>query len=568
MKTKSYNLEKYQNNIDSELNKFEEQNIVQRLFDHDHTIWSASPDEISNRLGWLDSPSDVLENIEEINSFVSSCKKEGFKKVLLLGMGGSSLAPELFNQTFYEEGKGLELKIADSTHPDKVKELKEYFDPEQTLYIVSTKSGGTVETISLMNYFYNQCCEILGSENAGSHFASITDPGSKLQEMSNDLGFRKCFLNDPDIGGRFSVLSYFGLVPAALVGIDIKQLLDEIDKYKSQLTGCKIELNDLNNPVYLGVIIGSLADNGLDKLTFVISEELINFGDWLEQLIAESSGKQGSGILPVVEKQPKDLSSYSLDRVFVCISLKNDNKILAISEKIQNAGLPLIDINLEDKVELGIEFYRWEIITAIACAVLKVNPFDQPNVESTKVIARQFLSEYKEKGEITEPEYTKVEDGLSIFSDRKYSTLSEAISGLLMSDNNLKNKYISLQAYISQNAQNIDKLEEIKDALQKNTGIPITIGFGPRFLHSTGQLHKGDNGNGLFVQIVSVPVDEIDIPDNAGDNKSSLSFGTLIKAQYLGDRSALADAGRKVLTINLGNNVTEGLNSIINSIGK
>jgi len=568
MEIKSYNLEKYQKDIDAELNKFGEQNIVQRLFDHDHTIWSASPDEISNRLGWLDSPSDMLGNIEEINSFVLSYKKEGFKKVLLLGMGGSSLAPELFNEVFNKNEKGLELRIADSTHPDKVKELKEYFDPEQTLYIVSTKSGGTVETISLMNFFYNRCSKVLGSENAGSHFASITDPDSKLEEMSNDLGFRKCFLNDPNIGGRFSVLSYFGLVPAALVGIDIKKLLNKVVEFKNQLTGKQIKLKSLNNPVHLGAIIGSLADNGLDKITFVISDELISFGDWLEQLIAESSGKQGSGILPVVEKQPKDLSLYSLDRVFVCISLKNDNKILAISEKIQNAGLPLIGINLENKVELGIEFYRWEIITAIACAVLKVNPFDQPNVESTKVIARQFLSEYKEKGEITEPEYTKVEDGITIFSDRKYSKLSDAISGLLTTGNNLKNKYISIQAYISQNAENIMKLEEIKDALQNDTGIPITIGFGPRFLHSTGQLHKGDSGNGLFLQIVSVPVDEIDIPDNAGDNKSSLSFGTLIRAQYLGDRSALADAGRKVLTINLGNNITEGLNSIINSIGK
>lgn len=567
MEIKSYNLEKYQKDIDAELNKFEEQNIVQRLFEHDHTIWSASPDEISNRLGWLDSPSDMLGNIEEINSFVSSCKKEGFKKVLLLGMGGSSLAPELFNQIFYEEGKGLELRIADSTHPDKVKELKEYFDPEQTLYIVSTKSGGTVETISLMNFFYNRCSEVLGSENAGNHFASITDSGSKLEEISNHLGFRKCFLNDPNIGGRFSVLSYFGLVPASLIGIDIKILIEKVMEFKNRLNSNKIELNSLNNPVYLGAIIGSLADNGLDKLTFVISDELIGFGDWLEQLIAESSGKQASGILPVVEKQPKDISSYSLDRVFVCISLGNDNEILAISEKIQNAGTPLITINLEDKIELGIEFYRWEIITAIACAVLKVNPFDQPNVESTKIIARQFLSEYKEKGEITEPEYTKVEDGITIFSDRKYSKLSEAITGLITEDT-LKNKYISIQAYISQNAQNIDKLEEIKDALQKNTGIPITIGFGPRFLHSTGQLHKGDSGNGLFLQIVSEPAGDIDIPDNAGDNKSSLSFGTLIRAQYLGDRSALADAGRKVLTINLGNNITEGLNSMINSIGK
>jgi glucose-6-phosphate isomerase len=561
-------LQKYQKEIETQLISFEESNIVQRLFDHDHTIWSDSPDEISNRLGWLDSPSEMLGNIEDINSFVSTCKKEGFQKVLLLGMGGSSLAPELFNEVFNKSEKGLELRIADSTHPDRVAELRGYFSPEQTLYIVSTKSGGTVETISLMNFFYNQCSESLGPENAGSRFASITDPGSKLEEISSDLGFRKCFLNNPNIGGRFSVLSYFGLVPAALVGIDIQQFLNKVIKFKNQLISKQINLSSLNNPVRLGAIIGSLADNGLDKLTFVISAELINFGDWLEQLIAESSGKEGKGILPVIEKQTKDLSSYSLDRVFVCISLGNDKNILAKSDKIQDAGLPLITINLEDKTQLGTEFYRWEIITAIACAVLNVNPFDQPNVESTKVIARRFLAEYKEKGEIAEPEYMQVENGLTICSDTNYSTLSEAISGLIANGNKIKNKYISIQAYISQSSQNIEKLEEIKNALQNKTGIPITIGFGPRFLHSTGQLHKGDGGNGLFLQIVSDPADDIDIPDSAGDNKSSLSFGTLIKAQYLGDRSALIDAERKVLTINIGNNITEGLNSIINSIGR
>lgn len=567
MEIKSYNLEKYQKDIDAELNKFEEQKIVQRLFDHDHTIWSASPDEISNRLGWLDSPSDMLGNIEEINSFVSSCKKEGFKKVLLLGMGGSSLAPELFNEVFHESAKGLELKVADSTHPDKVRELKGYFNPSETLYIVSTKSGGTVETISLMNYFYNYCIDILGKENAGAHFVSITDPGSKLEEMSNKLGFRKCFLNNPNIGGRFSVLSYFGLLPAALVGIDIKTFLEKIIEYKGQLINNIIDLKSVTNPINLGATIGLLSIKGLDKLTFLISDDLINFGDWLEQLIAESSGKESKGILPVLEKKIEDINSYSKDRVFVCISLQNDKHILALSEELKDAGFPVININLDHKLDLGIEFYRWEIITAIACTVLKVNPFDQPNVESAKVVSRKFLADYKEHGEITEPEYTKVEDGITIFSDRKYSKLSEAITGLITEDT-LKNKYISIQAYISQNIQNIDKLEEIKDALQKNTGIPITIGFGPRFLHSTGQLHKGDSGNGLFLQIVSEPAGDIDIPDNAGDNKSSLSFGTLIRAQYLGDRSALADAGRKVLTINLGNNITEGLNSIINSIGK
>ncbi len=558
MEIKSYNLEKYQKAIDAQVSKFEEQDIVQKLFDQDHTIWSDNPDEISNRLGWLDSPSEMLENVEEISSFVTECNEEGFKKVLLLGMGGSSLAPELFNEIFNKNGAGLELRIADSTHPDKVAELRDYFDPKETLYIVSTKSGGTVETISLMNFFYNQCSDVLGKEIAGSHFTAITDPGSNLEEMSDELGFRKCFLNDPNIGGRFSVLSYFGLVPAALVGIDIKQLVLNILQFQNILDTNTLKLDDPNNPIYLGTIAGILAEQGLDKLTFILSQELINFGDWLEQLIAESSGKEGKGILPVIEKEIEDINTYSADRLYACISLNND--CYDTAKRVQAAGLPLITFDLKDKLELGIEFYRWEIATAIACAVLKVNPFDQPNVESTKIISRQFLSEYKEKGEISEPEYIEVEDGLKIVGSNNSPNLSDAISGSF--SGNLDNKYISIQAYISQNIDTIIKLEEIKTALYKEIGIPVTIGFGPRFLHSTGQLHKGDSGNGIFLQIVSEPKEDIEIPDSAGNNNSSLSFGTLMKAQYLGDRSALVDAGRKVLTINIGNNITSGLNSI------
>ncbi|NIP39489.1 MAG: hypothetical protein GWO07_13810 [Candidatus Dadabacteria bacterium] len=566
MKINSYNLEKFQKKIDAQLSRFKDSNIVRRLYEKDHTIWSDSPDEISNRLGWLDSPSEMLENVEEINSFVSECKSAGFKKVLLLGMGGSSLAPELFNEVFNKNGMGLELKIADSTHPDKIAELRDYFDPQETLYIVSTKSGGTVETISLMNFFYNQCCDATGKDNAGTHFASITDPGSKLEEISDDLGFRKCFLNDPNIGGRFSVLSYFGLVPAALVGVDIRQFLTEILKFQNKLDTNTIEFNDPDNPINLGAVIGLFSNGGIDKLTFIMSDELINFGDWLEQLIAESSGKEGKGILPVIEKEIGDIKSCSKDRLYVCISLDSDTENITAAQNIKDAGLPLITIELEDEVELGVEFYRWEIITAIACAVLKVNPFDQPNVESTKVIARQFLSEYKEKGEITEPEYIEVEGRIRIVSELNAENLSESISDLI--SNYTKNNYISIQAYISQNSDNIDKLDEMKMKLQSQTRLPVTIGFGPRFLHSTGQLHKGDNGNGLFLQIVSEPVEDIEIPDNAGDNESSLSFGTLIKAQHLGDRSALLEAGRKVLTINIGNQITEGLSSIINLIGK
>lgn len=566
MNIKSYNLDKYSSEIDQTIAKLKERDLVNRLFAHDHTIWSESPDEITNRLGWLQSPEYMLSHIEEIESFVTSCKADGIKKVLLLGMGGSSLAPELFNEVFNKNGDGLELRIADSTHPDKVAELSDYFDPNDTLYIVSTKSGGTVETTSLMNFFYNQCCEVIGKDKAGSHFASITDPGSKLEEISGQLGFRKCFLNDPNIGGRFSVLSYFGLVPAALVGIDLHKFLTNIMEYASDITTNKVKLTDLNNPINLGTVTGLLADKGLDKLTFVISDELSSFGDWLEQLIAESSGKEEKGILPVLENEIHNSDSYSKDRVFVCLGLESDKKIVSVLADIQKAGMPLIAIKLQDKIELGVEFYRWEIVTAVACAVLKVNPFDQPNVESTKIIGRKFLAEFKEKGQITEPKHIEVENCIKIYSDDKFANLKDALSELIGDTQKLQNRYISVHAYICQNQSNMQKLAELKKALGDKTGIPVTIGFGPRFLHSTGQLHKGDGGGGIFLQIVSEPREDIPIPDNAGASESSLSFGTLIKSQYLGDRTALLEANRKVLSINIGANTTTGLDSIINSV--
>lgn len=561
---KIYNLENYLDLSCTELADNSDRSIVERLFAHDHTLWSNDPTEISNRLGWLDCPEHMLGKTGEINSFVAECIKAGFKKVLLLGMGGSSLAPELFNEIFYINERGMELKIADSTHPDKVAELNDYFDPNYTLYIVSTKSGGTVETISQMNYFYNRCAAAVGVDVAGSHFVAITDPGSNLEEISAHLKFRRCFLNDPNIGGRFSVLSYFGIVPAAVVGADINKLLSGAAELKKEIQNMTIGLH--SNPLWLGTMLGLLANKSRDKLSFIISKDITNFGDWLEQLIAESSGKEGKGILPVLESVSLNTEHISGERLFVCISLNDDPDISTNSEGIMEKGLPLIYINLDDKYDLGSEFYRWEIITSIACRILGVNPFDQPNVESAKIQAKKFLDDYKEHGLIREPEYFEVKGGFKVIAEKKTEDLSGVINSLIHTEAESLNGYISVQAYLPQTLANAIMLGKIKHYLNKKSGLPVTIGFGPRFLHSTGQLHKGDSGNGLFIQIVSEPMGDINIPESAEDDKSSLSFGTLIKAQYLGDRKALIDSGRKVITINIGSDVQSGLNHIVNSI--
>lgn len=565
-KIKLYNLDNYIESHSAELAANSDGKIIKRLFDHDHTLWSDDPTEITNRLGWLESPEFMLKKVDEINSFVEECGKAGFTKVLLLGMGGSSLAPELFNEIFHNDEMGMELKIADSTHPQKIAELRDYFNPGDTICVVSTKSGSTVETISQMNYFYNECLKATGSDSVGSHFVAITDPGSILEEISGKYKFRRCFLNDPNIGGRFSVLSYFGLVPAAMVGVNIEKLLIRAVELKKEIQNMMINLH--SNPLWLGTVLGLLVNQSKDKLSFIISEGIGSFGDWLEQLIAESSGKEGKGILPVLESDKVYTTHLSDDRVFVCISLYNDPYIYTRAEEIMEKGLPLIYIDLDNKYDLGSEFYRWEVVTSIACRILGVNPFDQPNVESTKILAKKFLGDYNKHGLIREPEYFVVKGGLKIIAEKKTEDLSGVINSLIKKEAESPNKYISVQAYLPQTLANAIMLGKIKHYLNTKSGMPVTIGFGPRFLHSTGQLHKGDAGNGLFIQIVSEPVEDINIPDNAGDNKSSLSFGTLIKAQYLGDRSALIASGRKVITINTGSDIDSGLNHIVNSIKK
>jgi len=538
--------EKLNKTIAKTLSKLSEEKIVERIWNKDFTVWADNPDEISNRLGWLDSVETTSKSISEIKEFVQSVINDGFTHTLLMGMGGSSLAPEVFRLTFGVKEGYLDLAVIDSTHPDAVREFSKKLKTEKTLYIVSTKSGGTVETISFMKYFYNKTIKELGKDNAGKHFVAITDPCSGLEKMATELNFRKIFLNDPNIGGRYSALSLFGMVPAALVGIDVNRFLTET---KMMIEECKDYAN--NSVAELGVILSILANEKIDKVTFITSPEIKYFGAWIEQLVAESTGKNGKGILPVDLEEILAPGFYSKDRLFVYLKMKNDSTYDLQINALKDADFPIIEIELNDIYDLGKEYFRWEFATVIAGWALGIQPFDQPNVESAKVVAKKMMGEYKVKGMLPELIPTFIEDGISVSGNIKSDNLKDSLNEFLQNITRGKS-YVAIHAYLKPERETTNQLQSIRTAIQKKFKVATTVGYGPRFLHSTGQLHKGDAGNGLFIQIIGDPKENLPIPYVPQSDESSISFGVLIKAQAMGDREALVENKRKVITFIIG----------------
>jgi glucose-6-phosphate isomerase len=538
--------------------ELKKQKIVERIWKKDYTVWSNKPTEITNRLGWLVSPTTSLKALEEINRFVEEVKNDGFTKVLLMGMGGSSLAPEVFSLTFGSRKGYPELYVLDSTDPDAVHEYDKKFTNEKTLFIVSTKSGGTVETFSFMKFFYNKTLKRIGKVETGKRFVAITDPGSGLEKAAKEVNFGKIFLNDPDIGGRYSALSFFGIVPAALIGVDIEKLLKRADKISKD---SKVS-NSLAGK--LGTAIGELARQGKDKLTFIISPQISFFGGWVEQLIAESTGKNGKGILPVDGESLESPEYYSNDRLFVYIHLRDEKKEKDVVDKLSGAGHPVIEIILDDIYDLGEQYFIWEMATAVAGWRIGIQPFDQPDVEAAKILARQMVKEYHEKGKLPGQTSLIREGEISLYGDIKVNSISEAIKKFL-DDSITKGSYVAFQAYIKPNKDSSKFLKELRMKIQKKYKIATTVGYGPRFLHSTGQLHKGDAGKGLFIQFTSLPKNDLPIPNNPGEDKSYITFGILKSAQALGDGQALLRKGRKVLRFDLGVDVITGLKKINDS---
>jgi transaldolase/glucose-6-phosphate isomerase len=527
--------------------------VVDRIWAHDHTVWQPDPGEITNRLGWLDIADRMEDEIPRLEELADTVRAAGYTDVLLLGMGGSSLAPDVFSKTFGTREGYLNLAVLDSTDPSAVMAAAKGLDLRHTLFIVASKSGSTVETLSFFRFFYNRVALALGEDQAGDHFIAVTDPGSKLIDLAEQHGFRALFLNDPNIGGRYSALSFFGLVPAALLGIDLDRLLD---RAVTAAAGCQGDASGEENPgARLGAILGELALAGRDKVTFVTSPAIEPFGDWVEQLIAESTGKAGTGILPVVGEPLGPPEVYSDDRLFVHLQLGEDETHAAALAALEGAGHPVVRLRLRDLYHLGEQIFLWEFAVAVAGHGLGIHPFNQPNVEAAKVQARRMVERYQEEGELPSGESSPVT------AEALRDFLSQA--GEEGSPSPHSNQpYIALQAYVQPTARTDAALLALRTQLRDRTRLATTVGYGPRFLHSTGQLHKGDAGNGLFVQLTADSPHDAPIPDVAGSSGSSITFGVLEAAQALGDRRALEDAGRRVIRFHLGEDVLGGLENL------
>jgi len=557
----SFILGPYQDAIDQGLKELKNNKIVSRIWACDHTVWKPLPDEITNRLGWLRSADRMTENIQRLRKFADTVRSDGYTHALLLGMGGSSLAPEVFSKAFHTVEGYLKLAVLDSTDPDAVLMHAEQLDPKRTLFIVSTKSGGTVETLSFFKFFYNWMVNALGEEHVGEHFIAITDPGSSLADLAERYRFRTVFFNDPNIGGRYSALSYFGMVPAALIGMDIKTLLDRALLMSSICESC----GDNNNGARLGVVLGEMAKTGRDKVTIIVSPAVESFGDWVEQLIAESTGKAGKGILPVVGEELGSPEMYGDDRLFVYIRLDGDTLYDENIRKLEEYGHPIVVITLQDRYDLGKQFFLWETAVAVAGHLMNINPFDQPNVESAKKLARRMVTEYREKGFLPDEPPTLKDSSIIVYGGTESNTASKALISFI-EQSKCQGSYIAIQAYVKPDSETFAALQKFRIKLRNRFEIATTLGYGPRFLHSTGQLHKGDAGTGLFIQVTSEGIGYVSIPDEAGKTASSISFGVLKLAQALGDREALHNAGRQVLRFHMLRDVISGLNRLSRSI--
>ncbi len=557
-------LGRYRSVVDAVFAGMIKNRVPDRIRQKDYTLWKPSPTEITNRLGWLHSPRTMTGRLAQINDLVHAVQKDGYTHALLLGMGGSSLAPEVFRKAFGVSEGFLDLAVLDSTDPGAVLAFSKKPDLAKTLFIVSTKSGGTVETFSFMKYFFNLTAERVGAQEAGRHFIAITDPGSALAELAAVHRFRETFLNDPEIGGRYSALSFFGLVPAALMGVNVKKLLDRAAGVAEKEMSLEESHPDALSGLYLGAAMGELARAGRDKLTFVFSPRIAGFGDWLEQLIAESTGKEGRGILPVVGEPLGPSAVYGDDRVFVSIRLAGDK---VQDEKITylgKAGQPIIKISLPDVYDLGGQIFLWEMATAVAGHILGINPFDQPDVEAAKVLARKMIVQYREKGFLPEEALTLRREGIDVYGNCPAHSPGDALNIFLGSA--LPNGYIALQAYLQPTAETDASLLCLRNCLRDQYHLATTVGYGPRYLHSTGQLHKGDGGRGVFIQLTADNPRDVPIPDEMGQPGSSVTFGVLKAAQALGDRQALLHVGRPVIRFHLGGDIAGGLKVLTEAV--
>ena len=513
-----------QGDVESALARLEQKSVLPRIWSGDHTVWKPSPQEISDRLGWLTVTDAMRGEAPGLRAFADEARESGFRDVVLLGMGGSSLGAEVLRPVApASAGTGLRLTVLDSTVPSRVLQVAGSIDPARTLFLVSSKSGETIEPNALYRHFRRVVAAAVGDEEAGRSFAAITDPATPLEALAREEGYRKVLLNPGDIGGRYSVLSYFGLAPAALAGVDIRAILDSADRMRS-LCGPGVPVRD-NPCAWLGATIAALAMAGRDKLTLVAPPSLAAFALWVEHLIAESLGKEGGGSVPVVGEPLAPVDAYGDDRLFVCIELGDvaDSETGPAVEELRRSGQPVVRFRIENPHELGAELFRWELATAVAASLLGVNPFDQPDVQAAKDMTDRVLRGHAEEG-----------------GPAGVSSLGALLSSAAPRD------YLAIMAYVPETPEVDRALSHLRRLVLGRFGIATTLGYGPRLLHSTGQLHKGGPASGLFLQLTADHERDVEIPG------APYTFGGLTDAQALGDLRALRAAGRRVAHLHLG----------------
>ena len=546
-----------ENVVQATFDEWKTENKIARIWSKDAGLWTG--DDESKWLGWLDSVETAANDLQKYRDFAADARQ--FSDVVLLGMGGSSLCPEVLSITFGKPN----FHVLDSTVPAQIRTLESKLDLAKTLFIVASKSGSTLEPNTFKQYFFERVAQAVGSENAGKQFVAVTDPDSKMQKVAERDDFRRIFFGNPQIGGRFSALSPFGLAAGAAMGLDVEDFLGRANE---MVAACKNENPGENPGAILGAILGVCHDDGRDKLTIFTAPEIYDVGAWLEQLIAESTGKQDVSIIPIDREPLLPFEDYGDDRVFAYLKLKDsdensiDEKVSALEAK----GQPVVRIELEDESNLGQEFFRWEFATAVAGAIMKINPFNQPDVESAKIEAKKITEEYEEKGELPEETPFYEADGIKLFTSEKYAG---ELDLYVKNEKSLKkyleahvahlqeNDYFAVLAYIEMNSENEKLLQSIRGKVLESKLVATCLGFGPRFLHSTGQAYKGGANNGVFLQITSDDAEDFAVPEQ------KYTFGVVKAAQARGDFQVLLDRERRALRVHLGADVKEGLEKIL-----
>ena len=539
--------------IQSRLGAWTAERVAERLWAKDGSLWAASgkaPEEISAWLGWLDLPDAMRERVAELEHLARDVREDGYRRAAVLGMGGSSLAPELFSRVFGwaggDAGSGaasagaLELRVLDSTHPDAVRGFRSWASEQRTLFLVSSKSGSTTEP--------NAFQAAMGEIAPALDFIAITDPDTSLAELARAQEFRGIVTAPPDVGGRYSALTVFGLVPAALHGVDLAGLLD---RARRMADACRTPDAPANPGLRLGALLGEAALAGRDKLTLLTGEHLAAFGDWAEQLVAESTGKAGKGIVPIVGEPLREPDAYADDRVFVRVRLAGEDEpeLDALADTLESLGHPVERLELADPLDLGAEFLRWEVATAAAGIALGIDPFDQPNVQESKDATTELLAAYRTRGALPEPMPLVSEPGVAVTADpASLGDVPVNVDGALAQLLGLARPgidYVAILAYLPKDSPIEARLQAIRAGIGAATGAATTLGFGPRFLHSTGQLHKGGPDTGVFLQITADPSKDLPIPGWPE------TFGTLITAQALGDLASLQGRGRRAMRLHV-----------------